>query len=899
MSKYLADQIPGPELQAELAACWQQQPLSVAQVKAWRARAIAEMDQYYSQGAEVWQIVRTRARLVDQLLAGIWQHGWPLETPAALVAVGGYGRGELHPFSDIDILILVQRTPDTEDEERIRQFVTFLWDIGLEVGHSVRTPAECHREAKADVTVMTNLMESRYLAGHRPLIEAMNRRISPATIWKSRAFYRAKMEERQRRYERFDDTAYALEPNLKEGPGGLRDIQLVGWIAPRHYGVERLDGLADQGLLTREEVSELKAGRNKLWEIRYHLHKLSGRREDRIAFDAQRRLAQEFGYSDQGEHNLAVEQFMQSYFRSVTHIRRICDLLLQHFEEVIEGDGLLNREQTLDQHFSSYAGYLQVRDENLFEHEPFRILEMFLVLQREGSLKGIRANTQRLMLRALKTRQERLRRDPRSHQMFMRILQQKDGVYTQLQNMNQFGVLAAYLADFAHIVGRMQYDLFHVYTVDQHTLFVIRNMRRFALEKYREQFPYACQALEEINRPDLLYLAGLFHDIAKGRGGDHSELGAEIALQYARTAGMNEVDGKLVAWLVKNHLLFSVTAQREDISDPEVIHRFAQRVGDLHHLHYLFVLTVADIWGTNPSLWNSWKASLLRDLYASTRRALLRGLENPLDRQERINTARKLIREDLEKAGDLDPQALEQAWRQYPEMAFIRFSVDQAGWHTRLLMQQDDTPLVAVRHVEKRATTEIVVVDADRKGLFLNIMSALDRLRLNVVHARLLPLADGRVLDMFVVLDPMEPEAERLHHIQTTIRQALKQQQSVTPVTQGNLSRKHKQFGTRILARFYPEGEHATLLELVLSDRPRLLSQVAQTLHDAGLRVLDAKITTFGDRVEDYFVLQNVDARPLDDTQQAELEELLHQRLDYEGEFAMDARKPQHNIERL
>ncbi len=893
------EKLPGPALLKQLQACWERNPLSVAQIKAWRATAIAEMDAQYRGGAEVWQIVRTRARLVDLLLQGIWQHGWPLEVPAALVAVGGYGRGELHPYSDIDILVLVKHTPAEADVERIRQFVTFLWDIGLEVGHSVRTPAECQREARNDVTVMTNLMESRFLAGEKPLLEEMNRRISPASIWKSKAFYRAKMEERARRYERFEDTAYALEPNLKEGPGGLRDIQLVGWIARRHYGVERLDTLADEGLLTREEVSALKAGRNKLWEIRYHLHKLAGRREDRISFDAQRRLAEEFGYSDQGEHNLAVEQFMQSYFRAVTHVRRVCDLLLQHFEEVIEGEGLLTREVQLDRHFSSYAGYLQLREEDLFEREPFRMLEMFLVLQREASLKGIRANTLRLMYQALKTRQTRLRRDPRSHEMFMRILQQKEGIYTQLQNMNQYGVLAAYLEDFGHIVGRMQYDLFHVYTVDQHTLFVIRNMRRFSLAKYREQFPYACQALDQINRPELLYLAGLFHDIAKGRGGDHSELGAEIALKYARTAGMAEVDGKLVAWLVRNHLLFSVTAQREDISDPEVIHRFAKRVGDMHHLNYLFVLTVADIWGTNPSLWNSWRASLLRDLYASTRRALLRGLENPLDREERIETARSLIRRDLAEEGELDHQRLEAVWKEYPELAFIRFSVDQAEWHTRLLMQHRQLPIIDARYVEKRATTEIVVVDEDRKGLFVNIMSALDRLRLNVVHARLLPLASGRVLDMFVVLDPMEPNEERLARIRQQIGEALARKEAVAPVETGMLTRKHKQFGTRILARFYPQEEHATLLELVLSDRPRLLSQVAQAFHDAGMRVLDAKITTFGDRVEDYFVLQNHAGQPLSDAEQEALEELLHERLDYEGEFVMDARRPQHNIERL
>ncbi len=894
MEKKIAD-----ELQARLQQCWQQQPLSVQAIKAWRATAIEQMDQHYRGGAEVWQMVRMRARLVDQLLCGIWQHGWPLKVPAALVAVGGYGRGELHPFSDIDILLLVRQPPDDEDVERIRQFITFLWDIGLEVGHSVRTPADCQKEAKADVTVMTNLMESRYLAGEKSLLEDMNRRISPARIWKSKAFYRAKMEERAKRYERFDDTAYALEPNLKEGPGGLRDIQLVGWIARRHYGVEKLDTLVEEGILTREEIASLKAGRNKLWEIRYHLHKLAGRRDDRISFDAQRQLAQEFGYSDQGEYNLAVEQFMQSYFRAVTHIRRICDLLLQHFEEVIEGDGLLTREKVLDEHYSSYAGYLQLRNEELFEKEPFRILEMFLVLQREGSLKGLRANTQRLMYQALKTRQTRLRKDPRSHEMFMRILRQKEGVFTQLQNMNQFGVLAAYLEEFGHIVGRMQYDLFHIYTVDQHTLFVIRNMRRFSLQKYREQFPYASQVVEQLNRPELLYLAGLFHDIAKGRGGDHSELGAEIALAYARRAGMTDVDGKLVAWLVRNHLLFSVTAQREDISDPEVIHRFAHRVGDMHHLNYLFVLTVADIWGTNPDLWNSWRASLLRDLYASTRRALLRGLENPLNREERIETARSLIRRDLREEGPLDEQALEQAWKLYPESAFIRFSVDQAEWHTRLLMAQPDDNIVAVRYVEKRATTEIVVVEEDRKGLFVGIMAALDKLRLHVVHARLQPLANGRVLDMFVVLDPMPADAPRLQQIRKVIRQALEQGEAVPPVQSSALTRKHKQFGTRILARFYPEAEHATLLELVLSDRPRLLSQVAQAFHDAGMRVLDAKITTFGDRVEDYFLLQNHAGEPLNEVEQEALEELLHERLDYEGDSVMDARTPQHNIERL
>jgi len=578
-------------------------------------------------GTPVAELVHRRAQIIDDLLRNIWRQTMPGDNhDIALVAVGGYGRGELHPGSDIDLQILVR--PEGRDALRapIEKFVIYLWDVGLEMGHSVRTVAECAEEAAKDITVVTNLMECRWLAGSTALFEAMRTAVGPDHIWPSPRFFQAKLLEQVSRHHKYHDTAYNLEPNIKEGPGGLRDIQIIAWVAKRHFGAKALDELVQHHFLTTAEYDALAEGQDFLWRIRFVLHSLTGRREDSLLFDYQRTLAEQFGYRDGGP-SLAVEQFMKRYYRTVMELSRLNEMLLQLFEEAILYVSDPGVPTVINKRFQSRKGFIEVRDEGVFRRYPFAMLEMFLLLQQHPDLKGVRATTIRLLRNHTHLIDDKFRNDLRHRSLFMEILRQPQGVTEQLKRMNRYGVLAAYLPAFGHIVGMMQYDLFHVYTVDEHTLTVVRNLRRFSHTEFAREFPLCSEIMQNhIPKPEILTLAALFHDIAKGRGGDHSELGEQESLDFCLHHGMSLYDARLVAWLVRNHLIMSMTSQRKDISDPEIITEFAMTVRSPQHLNYLYLLTVADIRGTNPDLWNSWKDTLLLELYTATMRVLRRGL---------------------------------------------------------------------------------------------------------------------------------------------------------------------------------------------------------------------------------------------------------------------------------
>jgi len=505
--------------------------------------------------------------------------------------------------------------------ENIEQLLTFLWDIGLEVGQSVRSVDECVEQAKQDITVTTNIMESRLLAGNQELLDQMREATSPKNIWPSDQFFKGKWEEQKLRYAKFDDTATNLEPNLKEGPGGLRDIQTVGWVAKRYFGCNTMHGLVEHNFLTESEYETLMEGRFLLWKIRFALHLLTGRREDRLLFDYQRALAQEFGFVDQ-EHSLAVEQFMQRYYRTAIRIERLNERLLQLFEEAILLENHPAEILSINKRFQARNGFLEVTKDNVFRRYPFALLEIFLLLQLYPELKGVRAS-----------------------------IRQSNGVTSELRRMKRYGILSTYLPVFSNIVGRMQYDLFHVYTVDEHTLFVVRNLRRFAVATRVHEFPLCSDIISRQPKPELLYLAGLFHDIAKGREGDHSTMGAKDAWEFCKKHGLSTYDSKLVAWLVRNHLLMSMTAQRQDTSDPEVIYNFAKKMGTIARLDHLYLLTVADTRATDPKKWNSWKESLLKDLYTATLRTMLRGLERPHDINELVQEKQLDASEELQLAG--------------------------------------------------------------------------------------------------------------------------------------------------------------------------------------------------------------------------------------------------------
>jgi [protein-PII] uridylyltransferase len=823
----------------------------------------------FGKAVPVTTLISQRTKLVDTLLTAAWNLHIPDKSIAALIAVGGYGRGELHPYSDIDLMILLAIDETDFLKEGIERFLTSLWDIGLEVGHSVRTIKDCVQEASQDITVMTNIMESRLLSGPWELFQEMRNATGPKRIWASEEFFREKWKEQQNRYEKYDDTAHNLEPNLKEGPGGLRDIQTLGWVAKRHFGCETMHGLVRHNFLTEAEYDALMEGRSLLWRIRFALHILTGRREDRLLFDYQRTLAEQFGFVDQ-DHSLAVEQFMQQYYRTAMRLERLNERLLQLFQEAI-----LHRDQEeeilpINNRFQACNGFIEVTDKNLFRRYPYALLEIFLLLQLNPDLKGVRASTVRL-IRANRFRiNDEFRADVRARSLFMEIMRQPKGITHELRRMNRYGILAAYLPVFANIVGRMQYDLFHAYTVDAHTLFVVRNLRRFAVPKYAGEFPLCSDIMSRLPKPELLYLAGLFHDIAKGRGGDHSQLGAEDARAFCRQHQLSEYDTELVGWLVEKHLIMSMTAQRQDISDPEVVYQFAQEMQNLTRLDYLYLLTVADIRATDPKKWNSWKDALLRELYVATQRALLRGLSYQQDADDLIQEKQRKAYRLLEERGITHKQAHD-LWLDLSIDYFLHSSPEEIAWHSETILATDRSELPAIRILRKsdRGASEIFLYCENQPGLFALTTALLDRLRLNIVDARIETSDNNTTLDSYSVLEengkPIRSKAREKEIIEK-LQQGLRNPDSIDLKVQRRVSRQLKHFSVPTRIDFYQdESNRRTIMQLVTSDRPGLLAEVGLAFARCGITLHNAKISTVGAEVADTFFITDHDGSPLYD----------------------------------
>ncbi len=866
----------------ELAAA----PSPIAPFRALLKQGDAQFKELFLQGVPAYELVLARARLMDELLPRAWSRFFEADAlDLALVAVGGYGRGELHPGSDVDIMILLGDRALDARRSGLEDFLTFLWDIGLDVGHSVRTVEDCAHEGAADITVATSLMEARRLTGSATLFERMRAVTGPDRIWPDAAFFESKQQERQQRCHKYNETAFNLEPNIKEGPGGLRDLQMIGWVAKRHFGASTLRELVDHDFLSPREYEELIECRNFLWRIRFALHVLTGRREDHLLFDHQRRVARQLGYRDQ-DHNLAVEQFMQRYYRTVNALGQLNEMLLQLFEEAILLADDPDEPTPINRRFQARRGYLEVTRPNVFLRYPFALLEIFLILQQHPELKGIRAATVRLIRDHLPLIDDKFRHDMRPRSLFMEILRQPLGVARQLRLMNACGVLPAYLPEFGHIVGRMQYDLFHAYTVDQHILFVVRNLRRFFLPQFAQELPRCSAIMEQLPKPELLYVAGLYHDIAKGRGGDHSELGAGDAEQFCQRHGLSSFDTRLVAWLVRHHLTLSLTAQKKDIHDPAVIHDFARLMGDQMHLDYLYLLTVADIRGTNPKLWNTWRDSLLWQLYEATRRALRRGLDHPIDKEERIREAQTQARQRLH-ATKIDEARINRVWEGFGDDYFLRHSADEITWHTRAILKKgyDEQPLVMARDDPNRGGTEIFIYTLDQDNLFALITSILDQLGLTILDARILTGHRGYALDSFTVLEdsgaPIHDRA-RIKEIIATLRHALGQPDAAPILPSRHISRIQRAFQMPTWVSFREdEANSRTVVELVSWDRPGLLCRVGQAFMECGVQLHNAKIATLGAQVEDVFFVTDRENRPLNDSRKyAALRAALVEQLD-------------------
>jgi [protein-PII] uridylyltransferase len=809
----------------------------------------------------VEDLVRDRARLVDIALRAAWvRHAGRFAEDLALVAVGGYGRGELHPSSDIDVMVLLPKSDSADWQPDIEAFLTFLWDIGLEVGHSVRSIDDCQRESLADISVATTLFEARLLAGPEPLFAGMRRALAPDRLWSSQEFFEAKVKEQTERHHRYFDTAYNLEPNVKSSPGGLRDIQTIGWVAKRHFGTDTLDELVAHGFLTRDELRKLKMGQSFLWKVRFGLHVLTGRREDRLLFDYQIKLAKLFGYED-ASFTLAVEQLMQKYYRTVMDVSLLNEMLLQLFREAILTQSA--PPLPINPRFQIRNDYLEVTHADVFARHPSALLELFVLLQQNPQLRGVRAETIRLIGTHVWLIDEEFRQNPRHHRLFMEILCAPVGVTHELRRMNLYGVLGRYIPSFGRVVGRMQYDLFHAYTVDAHTLFVVSNLRRLAMPKYNDEFPTLSQIMQSLPRQELAYLAALFHDIAKGRGGDHSELGAVDAEAFCLEQGLGRYEARLVAWLVKNHLILSITSQKKDISDPDIIHEFARKVGDQAHLDYLYVLTVADVRGTNPKLWNAWKARLFEEFYERTKRALRRGLETPVDQEELIRETQANARA---KMPGVPAEQIAQVWSQWTDAYFLRYTPEEIAWQTTLLAGRsalDDAPLVAIRQLADRGGTAVLTYTPQRVHSFARTTAVLDQMGLNVVDARLISSANGFSLETYVVLEDsgsVIADAVRVREIELGLWRALQKTEDTAMIVTRRAPRQVRMFSTPTQVNFTLDTRNnRTILELIAADRPGLLSEVGKVFKTERVAINGAKIMTVGERAEDVFYITDMD----------------------------------------
>jgi [protein-PII] uridylyltransferase len=862
----VSEPVPAPLI--DRAALEQALRGDVSAVKAFREALKAASEQLgerFRRNEPVQTLVGARAHVVDEVILACWKQFAAGALDAAdLVAVGGYGRGELHPQSDIDLLILLEKASSKTDDA-IGRFLTFLWDIGLEVGHSVRTLDDCESQARADVTVLTTLMETRLLQGPGVLFAELPVRIGTDRMWNSAEFFRAKVEEQNARHARYHDTAYNLEPNVKGSPGGLRDIQMIRWLAQRHLGTRTLADLVPHGFLTQGQLRILTTGRAFLWRIRFGLHLLTGRREDRLLFDHQVKLAQMLGYED-ASFTLAVEQLMQRYYRTVMELSRLNEMLLQLFEEAI----LLDKDDPplpLGPRFQSRNGYLEVTDDQVFARDPSALLEIFLLLEQHLDLRGVNARTIALVKQHLWLIDEEFRQNPRHHRLFLDILRAPQGVTRTLKRMNTYGVLGLYIPAFGRVVGRMQYDLFHAYTVDAHTLFVVENLRRFALPRFDKEFPLCSAVMQRLEKPEVAYLAGLFHDIAKGRGGDHSELGAVDAEAFCLEHGMSRYEARLVAWLVQHHLLLSLTAQKKDINDPSIVNEFARTVGDQTHLDYLYVLTVADVRGTNPKIWNSWKESLFAELYQATRRALRRGVSNAIDKDEFI-TGRQAQAEQLLSQAGLARVSYQGIWEQFTEEYFLRHRPQEIAWHTRVLAESPGAITVDVNDVVVPGLTAVAVYSPEETRSFALATAVLDELGLTIVDARIVPLAKSS-LDTYCVLESdgtTISDRRRLDEIEHRLLKALTAGNDHALKVTRRAPRQVRMFSTPVQIAISRDGTNArTIVELVAGDRPGLLFEIANIFDQEHVALQNAKILTIGERAEDVFFVTNAEHQPLDD----------------------------------
>ena len=838
-------------------------------------------DQFLA-GCSAARLIALRTHLIDHVLSHSWNQQNAAFQSMALLAVGGYGRAELHPRSDIDIAILLPDEPtDISSNNRdgqLSDWITSLWDLKLDLGHSVRTVSECEREARADITVITNLMEARYICGDEQLFRRMQKVITPERMWPSASFYAAKIEEQKERRKRFQTNAYRLEPNIKESQGGLRDFQTIAWVCQRQFGTDALDPLVEKGLLEPRELNNLRDGLELLWRIRYLLHHFAKRREDRLLFDYQKDIAHAFGYTDDS-NNRSIEQLMQRFYRTVMSLQRLNEILLQGIGGIISGVTAASAVEPVNSRFQIRNGFLEVSHDKVFEQYPPALLELFLLFGTLEKADKVRSNTVRMIRAYLPLINDHFRNDPVVRNLFVQIFCIPDKLTRTVRLMNRYGVLAAYLPAFDRIVGRMQYDLFHIYTVDEHTIGVIRNLRRLMIARFENELPHGTRVAKTIQRPHVLYLAALFHDIAKGREGDHSELGAIEVRIFAERHGMNAADSELLEWTVRHHLLMSLTAQRKDVDDPSEQLEFARQVGSIERLNHLYLLTISDIRATNPELWNSFKRSLLQSLYSHSLLILQRGLDDPLQLEDVIAMRQAhtltLVSNNLQ-----DSPRLIALWDSLGEDYFRQYQAVEIARHSEILLSNEgnDGPLVSLRFAASRGSTEILIYTPDDEALFALISAVLERLQLNVLSATISTTDAHYALDTFHVLAandlPVEDPAQ-IELIKNTLVKELAAPKDIPALGAQRPARRLRYFKVPTQIDFVDQDSGFTEMRLTAADHPGILSTIGRILLSARINVHAARISTLGERIDDVFLLSNQYDQHLSEEQKHSIQQLL------------------------
>jgi [protein-PII] uridylyltransferase len=815
------------------------------------ARERARLRAAYDETGDPRRYLRNHRGAVDAVLRALWRQAAVPRT-LALVAVGGYGRGELFPHSDVDVLILLPGRVGPGDEQAIERFVGASWDAGVELGHSVRSVAQCIEQAAADITVQTALLEARFLVGSRALFDRFRAALHGA--FDPQRFFKAKRLEQEQRHEKFQDSPYSLEPNLKDAPGGLRDLQVILWVSRASGLGTDWRALAARALVTRQEALQLRRHADLLARIRIRLHLLAGRREDRLLFDYQTALAAAFGVTPTSAKR-ASELFMQRYFRTAKAVTQLNTIVLQNLGAAIF-PAPADAPAPLNERFQVLRELLDARDPQLFEREPTAILESFLLLQRHPELKGMTAATLRALWRARMRIDGRFRRARANRALFLWILQEPRGIVHALRRMNQYSVLGRYLPAWGRIVGQMQHDLFHVYTVDQHILQVIRNVRRFTMVEFAHEYPLCSRLIANFERHWLLYVAAIFHDIAKGRGGDHSHLGMLDARRFCRAHGVVREDTELAEFLVEHHLTMSAIAQKRDLSDPGVIREFAATVGTERRLVALYLLTVADIRGTSPKVWNAWKGKLLEDLFRLTRR-VLRGDGVGYDRDVQAKQAEALR---LLRLYALSDRVGERLWSELDVAYFLRHDPNEIAWQTRNLHFRVDAaaPVVKARLSPIGEGLQVMIYARDQPALFARICGYFESIGSSIADAKIHTTRHGYALDTFLVLGAGAAPHYRdmISLIEHDLVERLTRQAPLGPPTRGRVSRQLKHFPITPEVHVRPDEKglyHS--LAITAGDRPGLLYAIALVFSKYRLDLHTAKIVTLGERAEDVFLV--------------------------------------------